>query len=356
MTLLPKSGENFSVTAVEYNDNGLLFVVLDFDPATAGSGSRLGSVALTSCGATTCNVTIIGPTGIGEIGGLAFNPLSGVLYGITSGTVSGGNFVSLSTATGQATFINPSGFTDVSGLEFSPDGLKLYGILGRDEDPVVPGVPGDLVTIDVFTGRGAVVDATNAVPNPTNVTGISFRPRRNDAQTGHASSGVGNLPLISQGDLTLAGGDQDWYRVRAAVDGSLTVRLSVRDLDGDNVLDPNERLSVELYRNDGTTLLATGIVDDLVPAVDGTGFGADIKFFPFVPDVFKDEFFLLKVVGATQSIQTVSLNFNWTPQADVPGNGLEGAAAGVIGNKVYVSHGHDEIGRASCRERVYVLV
>jgi hypothetical protein len=324
---------NFSITAVEFQPgSGALFVAIDFDPAINGSVSRLGIIDVASC-ASSCTVSILGQTNVGEIGGLAFNPISGQLYGVTSTMSGGGDFVVLNTATGAAVTTTPSGRRDYAGLEFGPDGLTLYGVLGPDE---TIGAPGDLVAIDPFTGQASLIGPTGlvdpltgaALANP--ISGISFRPRRNERPA--AGTGIGRFAEGAERDMTLLEGEEDWYRVQAPVAGGLTIRLDLRDSattdrnsdgrdnDGDmlvdegdefvfGVLDTQEQLGLELYDSTGAVLLATGVVDDLAAAVDGTGFGVIIDHQAFATPLGSapDPFFMVRVFAAAGSFNEYDL-------------------------------------------------
>jgi hypothetical protein len=288
----------FSVTAVEFSPGGgQLFMAFDFDPTTDGSASQLGRVNLAGCAPTTCVVTLLGQTGVGEIGGMAFSPATGELLGVTSTVNSGGNLVSLDAVTGQATFLATTGFTDVTGLEFSPDGLTLYAVLGAAEPAAPPGAAGDLVVIDPFTGLGSVV---GPVGPTSGLTGISFRPQNNNTPASATSLGSA-LHINPAADYTVTLGDNDWYRVRAVAAGGLSVRVNLTDRNGDGLLNPSERVRVRLYDSTGNTVLATGVVDDLRAAVDGTGFGVDVRHYPndptdpLTPSVAVGDYYLVRV-------------------------------------------------------------
>ena len=350
--------QSFSVTALEFQPgSGTLFVALDFDPGTKGSPSQLGTINVAGCGVGTCTVNLLGQTNVGEIGGLAFNPVSGELYGVTSTSVGGGDFVVLSTTTGAAISTVPSGRRDYTGLEFSLDGLALYGVLGPDE---TIGAPGDLVSIDPFTGQAGTIGATSLIdprtagPLPNAISGISFRPRRNERP--QAGTGGGRLAQVTEADMTLLEGEEDWYRIQMPVAGGLTVRLDLpdsvptdrnsdgRDNDGDTLvdegdefvfgfLDAQEQLGLELYDSTGAVLLATGVVDDLA-AVDGSGFGVFIDHQSVTPVAGAvDPFLLVRVFGAAGSFNEYDLvvrNNDRFDQALVPSALFGSDAAGQL--------------------------
>jgi hypothetical protein len=99
-------------------------------------------------------LTVIGPTGIGPIGGMAYDPASGIMYGATSGGAGGlgGNLVTINLATGAASVVGPVGFFNVTALEFSPDNGILYGGVSYAATQSA-----DLITIDPNTGAGTLV-------------------------------------------------------------------------------------------------------------------------------------------------------------------------------------------------------
>lgn len=105
--------------------------------------------------------TVIGSTGFGIIDGLAFDPLTGTLYGSDST-----NFLllTLDPATGARTVIGSLG-DPVFGLAFDPNTNTLYGSnVGT----------GDLIIIDPATAATVSVGAMGA-----NVSGLAFDPNGN---------------------------------------------------------------------------------------------------------------------------------------------------------------------------------
>ncbi len=99
--------------------------------------------------------TTVGPTGMGPIGGLAYDPKAGVMYGTESSGQSAGSFVTVDLNTGAATLIGLTGFLDVAALDFDPSTGILYGGIGGS-DPNA----GSLITIDPSTGAGTLVGPT----------------------------------------------------------------------------------------------------------------------------------------------------------------------------------------------------
>jgi hypothetical protein len=113
----------------------------------------------------TGELTLVGPTGFDNVGGLAFRPTTDTMYGVTSGT-GGSNLITVDLATGAGTLVGPTGFTDVAALEFAPDGTLFGGIGGNS------GRAGELIAIDPATGAGTPVGPTGF---PV-LTGLTFVP------------------------------------------------------------------------------------------------------------------------------------------------------------------------------------
>lgn len=109
--------------------------------------------------------TTIGLTGVGPIGGLAYDPRTGIMYGSESGATGTGNLVRIDLGTGAATVIGPTGYFAISALDFHPTTSVLYGAVGTT-DPS----SGTLVTIDIGTGAATAVGPTSYI----SVSGITF--------------------------------------------------------------------------------------------------------------------------------------------------------------------------------------
>jgi hypothetical protein len=107
--------------------------------------------------------TLIGPTGMGPISGLAWIAAFGIMYGITGCVNEYGpsNLVTIDMATGAATLVGPTGILAGS-LEFGPDGLLYAG--GNNQDG------GNLYRIDPTTGAATLVGPTGM----SGVTGLAF--------------------------------------------------------------------------------------------------------------------------------------------------------------------------------------
>jgi len=143
---------------------------LEFDPSGTLLGTHIptsgGPSSLVSIDPATGIVTSIGLTGIsGPIGGIAFHPDTGVLYGVTSG-LNSAELVTIAPGTGVAT---PVGFAfgiyspiEMSSLEFDAEGRLIAG-----------GDDGNLYEIDPATGLATLIGPLASVGK---VSGLSMRP------------------------------------------------------------------------------------------------------------------------------------------------------------------------------------
>lgn len=135
------------------------------------NGVLYGTGIASSCGSSNLMIlypasgttTLIGPTGMGPISGLAWNEVHQVMYGITGCTQQLGpsNLVTIDMTTGAATVVGPTGITAGS-LEFGPNG-KLYAGGNRVDG-------GNLYEIDPNTGAATLVGWTGL----GGVTGLTF--------------------------------------------------------------------------------------------------------------------------------------------------------------------------------------
>jgi len=112
-------------------------------------------------------VTMIGPTGQGPIPGLAWDPLTGLMYGITGGASLYGTskLVTIDMVSGLATVVGDTGVYTGS-LAFGPDGVLYAGGNNRDG--------GNLYAIDTVDGQATLVGPTGFA----NVTGLTLVTRR----------------------------------------------------------------------------------------------------------------------------------------------------------------------------------
>jgi hypothetical protein len=107
--------------------------------------------------------TLIGPTGMGPISGLAWNGFHGVMYGVTGceGVYGLSLLVTIDMSTGAATVVGPTGISAGS-LEWGPNGRLYAGGNRRDG--------GNLYEIDPYTGAATLVGWTGF----ESVTGLAF--------------------------------------------------------------------------------------------------------------------------------------------------------------------------------------
>jgi len=107
--------------------------------------------------------TLIGPTGMGPISGLAWNGFHEVMYGVTgcTGVYGLSNLVTIDITTGTATPVGPTGISAGS-LEWGPNGRLYAGGNLRDG--------GNLYEIDPYSGAATLVGWTGF----SSVTGLAF--------------------------------------------------------------------------------------------------------------------------------------------------------------------------------------
>lgn len=153
----PITGQVFSGWAF----NGLEFV----DGVLYGTGiaSSCGSSNLMILYPVSGTTTVIGPTGLGPIAGLAWSEVQQVMYGITGCTNQLGpsDLVTIDMTTGTATVIGPTGI-EAGSLEFGSNG-KLYAGGNRRDG-------GNLYEIDPNTGAATLIGWTGL----NGVTGLTF--------------------------------------------------------------------------------------------------------------------------------------------------------------------------------------
>lgn len=106
--------------------------------------------------------TLVGATGLGPVGGLAWDPITATMYGITGCSQQGfSDLVTIDLATGLATLVGSTGMTAGS-LEFGPDGMLYAG--GDNSDG------GNLYLVDPADGSTTLVGATGF----GSVTGLTY--------------------------------------------------------------------------------------------------------------------------------------------------------------------------------------
>src|ERR1700730_246722 len=145
----------------------------------SGSGGVGGNLYIVD--PATAATTLVGPitnlSGGGAIGltGLAFSPLNGKLYGITSNSTTGGNtvvrsLVTINTTTAVATVIGSLGFAN-SDISFRSDGT-LYGY----EAGGSTSGPRSMTTINLTTGAATQVGTALPSGSLTFGGGLAFSP------------------------------------------------------------------------------------------------------------------------------------------------------------------------------------
>ena len=118
---------------------------------------------------TTGVSTVIGPTGVGPISGLAYNESTAVMYGIAGGPGPAALYT-INLSTGAATLVGSSGI-QAGSLEFGPDGILYAGGTGPTNGGNLYRISPStgLATLVGPTGFGAVTGLTlaNPVPEPS---------------------------------------------------------------------------------------------------------------------------------------------------------------------------------------------
>jgi hypothetical protein len=170
--------------------------------------------------------TLIGPTGLGPISGLAWDVATGTMYGITGCADDGlSDLVTIDMATGAATIVGPTGVTAGS-LEFGPDGQLYAGGNNRDG--------GNLYRISTLDGSATLVGPTGF----GSVTGLTFvnttlvlvemdiRPESCPNPLNVAKPGVVPVALLGGADFDV--NDVDVSSLR--LEGVPPLRTSVEDV------------------------------------------------------------------------------------------------------------------------------
>jgi hypothetical protein len=126
----------------------------------------------------------IGPTGVGPISGLAYDPTSGVMYGI-AGASGPAILYTIDLSSGAATPVGSTGM-QAGSLEFGPDGALYSGGTGSDS--------GNLFRIDPGTAAATVVGATGF----SSVTGLTLRGGEGSVGDFYRVSLTETSPLIAE--------------------------------------------------------------------------------------------------------------------------------------------------------------
>lgn len=148
-----------------------------FDPLTGRVfAAKMGEDALMLYDRTNGNASFIGATGYADITGLAFDPKSRTLYGITTAKWVGGGGVllRLNTSTGAATEIGQHKFT-LTALAFDTSTETLYALWTVNDRSRLTGTT--LVALNRFTGEiSAFIGTLHTDPNTREVraSGLSY--------------------------------------------------------------------------------------------------------------------------------------------------------------------------------------
>ncbi len=144
---------------------------------------------------STGQATLIGPLGVSHMHGLAFDNLTGTLYG-SFGSEQGDGLYRIDTSTGAATLVGHIGhfysnpYNSVHGLAFHPLTGELYGAVPGPDNPLFGSEnDGKLIRIDTSTGQGALIGSTQRL------TDLAFHPET------HVLYGVNNGMYGGLGDL-----------------------------------------------------------------------------------------------------------------------------------------------------------
>ena len=141
--------------------------------------------------------TLIGPTGMAGINGLAYDQTTGIMYGSSGGSKGPSSLVIINLSTGAAREVGSIG-VNVGSLEFGPDGNLYAGSVGGQT-----GGSGNLYRINKSTGAGTLVGATGflnitglarvgpAAPPPTPTPTPTSTPTPSTIQFSVASTSVG---------------------------------------------------------------------------------------------------------------------------------------------------------------------
>jgi len=144
--------DGHSFTGLEYV-GGLLY-------GTSIDGP-VGPSELRTLDPTTGVSSLVGPTGVGPISGLAYDTSSGVMYGIAGGPGPAALYT-INLTTGVASVVGSTGM-QAGSLQFGNSGWLFAGGTGANA--------GELWVIDPSTGAGTLVGSTGFA----SVTGLTFR-------------------------------------------------------------------------------------------------------------------------------------------------------------------------------------
>jgi hypothetical protein len=156
-----------------------------------GSG---GPSSLRTLNPSTGASSLIGPTGVGPISGLAFDTNTSVMYGIAGGS-GPANLYTINLSSGAATLVGTTSM-QAGSLEFGPDGNLYAGGTGPDA--------GNLFRINPGTGASTLVGPTGFTGGITGLTLVQGVPAAPVLSTWGVILAIASLLLI--GSRRLGGG------------------------------------------------------------------------------------------------------------------------------------------------------
>jgi len=147
--------------------------------ATGGMTDGGNLYQLTGTGAL-----LLGATGFSAVPGLAWNPSGTTLYGTTTVSILADGLITINPLTGAGTLVGPmgGGVGGIDSLAFDPVSGTLFGSTGFFFD----GSPGDEIVINPATGAGSKTGVMSPTPTCT-VAGMGFSA----TGTGYISIGCG---------------------------------------------------------------------------------------------------------------------------------------------------------------------
>ena len=257
---------------------------------------------------TTGVPTVIGPTGKGPISGLAWDPVTQVLYGVTGCWQLYGfaELVTIDLATGLATSVGSTG-VHLGSIEFGADGVLYGGGNNRDG--------GRFYAINPATGAAALIGPTGF----TDVTGLALVSRLPavECPSDIVISAYTTIPLLSLEGfrITNAGSVPSAfaYAVTAAGPATLVDQGDPASLSGttailapgESYMPPEAGLSIPAIRVSGQQTVTYSV--GLAAAEHGISCAMTVTFVPPVP-VFIGGFDAIAGVG--------KVDLRWEVSAD----------------------------------------
>ena len=199
----------------------------------------------------TADITVIGPTGIVDAAGLAFDPITRSLYASVGRRKD--DIYRVHRNTGTATLVGPTGFaTSTPDLLFDAYG-NLYGAKPAGAGGGADGVPFDFIAIDKHTGTGTVVGPIGFTAVSGLATRLVWPPHDFLFLANQAIEisglGLGDGDLHSNGDLRFKRGRSGTHTGNVSAVEDIRIREN-NTIDGDVT-------AGEEVRNSGTV---TGVI------------------------------------------------------------------------------------------------